>query len=188
IEIPDEINDRIRRGRAQPRQRFLNEPALRLLFIGDFDPDADPYAAACRDAAAKLGLEKNVVFSGYSARVGDWYRACDVVALASQREGLPRCVIEAIACGAAIATFDVCSTREIVEAHGFGVVAAQGDYDGLAAGAAVLLSDPDRLADIHRRGPEFAAERFDPARNGALYAEFVGAAATLREGRGRRLA
>jgi len=173
--------------------RFIEEAAPRLAarapeavvyFVGDFAPDRDAYAAACRDAVERLGLADSVVFAGYSDAVADWYRAADVVALASQREGLPRCVIEAIACGATIAAFDVCSVREIVEANGFGAVAAQGDYAALSAAIAELSSDAARLADVRRRGPSFAAEQFDPARNGALYAQFV--AQTARTGPRRR--
>ena len=168
---------------ALPRL-FESVPDATVYFVGDFEPEVDVYAAACRDAVHRLAVQDKIVFAGYSSRVGDWYRAGDVVALASQREGLPRCVIESIACGATVATFDVCSTREIVEAHGFGKVAPQGDYGALSTAIAGLLRDEAMLSDVRRRGPAFAAKTFDPRRNGALYADFIDETAMVRAAEG----
>lgn len=142
-------------------------------FVGDFEPDRDPYAAACCAAVERLRLTEAVQLVGYSDRTADWYRAADIVALASQREGLPRCMIESIACGAAFVTFDVCSTREVLEGHDCGAVVPQGDYAGLAAAITALLGDKARREQYGERGPRVVAELFDRTTNGELYRELV---------------
>jgi glycosyltransferase involved in cell wall biosynthesis len=138
-------------------------------FIGDFEPKRDSYAAACFEAVSDSRLDAQVRFMGYSARTADWYRAADIVLLASQREGLPRCMIESLACGSAFATFDVCSTREILEGHDCGIVVPRGNYAALAHATVNLLADDLRRDEFARRGPEVVAALFDARINGETY-------------------
>jgi glycosyltransferase involved in cell wall biosynthesis len=144
--------------------------------VGDFDPEREEYAAACAAEVKRLGLEDRIRFMGYSARSADWYGAADVVVLASRREGLPRCVIEGIACGAPVVAFDVCSVREVLEAHECGVAVPHGDYRKLASEIAALLQDGERLAAYRSKGPAVAAALFDGPANAARYSQL---AATL---------
>lgn len=148
-------------------------PDVLTYFIGDFEPDRDAYAAACAEAVTSAGLEHQVRFVGYSDAVADWYRAADIVVLASKREGLPRCMIESLACGAAFISFDVSSTREILEDHDCGIVVGQGEYEALADEVVGLLGDPERLEKFRSRGPAIVADLFDAGRNGGRYSEFV---------------
>jgi glycosyltransferase involved in cell wall biosynthesis len=142
-------------------------------FLGDFSPDHDGYAAACGQAVRELGLEGNAHFVGHTSAIVDWYRAADLILLASQREGLARCMIEGIACGTPVVSFPVCSAREVLEAHRVGAVVAQDDYVGFAAAVVALLGDDDARAEMSARGPRVAAELFDPERVAADYASLV---------------
>jgi glycosyltransferase involved in cell wall biosynthesis len=137
-------------------------PSALVCFVGDFAPDRDPYARKCADAVASQGLEGHVRFVGFSTAVADWYRACDSVLLASRTEGLARCMIEGLACGTPIVSFDVCSAREILEGHRCGLVAPSGDYDGLAAAVARLAGDRTLAAQLGATGAEAARALFDP--------------------------
>lgn len=148
-------------------------PNVHVQFVGDFLPDRDAYSAACERAVAESGCGRAVSFAGYTARSADWYRACDVLVLASEREGLPRCVIEGLACGAAVVSFDVCSVREILEGHDCGRVVNQGEYEKLVTAIAALCDNPRERARLAARGPEVAARLFDARRNGDLYADLV---------------
>jgi glycosyltransferase involved in cell wall biosynthesis len=150
--------------------RFLEEaapllrtaiPEARIHFVGDFRPDTSVYARRCSDAVRRLGLEDHVVFEGYSPDCAGWYSACDVTVLASQREGLARCMIESLACGTPVVSFDVCSAREILEQHGCGRVVRQGDYADLVQ-QLVLLRDQEARAQLGARGRIVAERLFDP--------------------------
>lgn len=149
------------------------QPRAAVYFVGDFEPERDEYAAACRSQADRPELAGRVHFVGYCTRTADWYRAADVVALASRREGLPRCVIEALACGAPVASFAVCSVREVLEEGRSGIVVPQGDHDGLARAIAELLGDPAKRRRLAIRGPELARELFDAERSGERYSALV---------------
>ncbi|MES2444550.1 MAG: glycosyltransferase family 4 protein [Pseudomonadota bacterium] len=148
---------------------FAAQPRAIVYFVGDFEPEKDPYAAACAAAVAELDLTDQVRFIGYSPRTADWYRAADIVFLASQREGLARCMIESLACGAAFVSFDVCSAREILEGHDCGVVVPRGDYAALAKTCSDLLHDSARREHLSARGPAVAAALFDARVNAEAY-------------------
>jgi glycosyltransferase involved in cell wall biosynthesis len=172
-------------GRCESTKNQLDfiRTAVRLLkeyrsnavvyFVGDFDPARDAYAAECEAAVAELDLAGMIRFVGYTADTNDWYRAADVVVLASKREGLPRCIIEALACGAPVASFAVCSAREVLEAFDCGIVVPHGDYTALTAAIERLLNDDAMSEACRDRGPRVATALFDPTRNAGEYCRLV---------------
>lgn len=138
------------------------DPRIHLYFLGDFDTDKNPYARECARAVARLGVEARVTFVGYSRRVIEWYRAADVTVLASQREGLARCMIESVAVGTPVVSFDVCSAREILERFDAGRVVRQGDYDAFARSVRELVERPRLRDELGARGRAAARKLFDP--------------------------
>ncbi len=157
---------------ALPVLRQQRPDAL-VYMVGDFDPEHDDYAATCVQESIALGVADNIRFVGYSRRIADWYRVADVVILASQREGLPRCVIEGLACGAPVVSFDVCSVREILGGHDCGVVVPGRDYVAMSMRIVELLSDRARMASYRQRGPIVAGQLFDPKKSAVGYTEIV---------------
>jgi glycosyltransferase involved in cell wall biosynthesis len=153
---------------ALPRLR-RQAPAARVWLVGGSDPRDPRYADDCRRAAAAAGPDA-VRFVAFTPRVEDWYRAADVVVLASRGEGLARCMIEALACGTPVVSFDVCSAREVLEAHSCGVVVPQGDYAGLADALATLAGDPALRSRLGASGAAAARELFDAEQMIADYA------------------
>ncbi len=153
-------------------------PRARVYFVGDFDPEGSDYARRCLEEAESAGLMKSVSFVGYTERVDDWYRALDAVAVPSRNEGLARCMIEAVACGTPVVSFDVCSAREVLEERGCGVVVAGGDHAGLAGALARLATDASERERLGSRGVAAARELFDPrevvSRYERLYFSLVG--------------
>jgi glycosyltransferase involved in cell wall biosynthesis len=149
--------------RAGPQLRAAL-PRGRVYFIGDFEPERDGYARACLEAARHQGLEETVRFVGFSAGVADWYQALDLVVLASRNEGLARCMIESLACGTPVVSFDVCSAHEILHAHDCGVVVPQGDYMQLVEQIAALATATERRRVLGQNGARAARMLFEPAR------------------------
>jgi glycosyltransferase involved in cell wall biosynthesis len=139
-------------------------PGAQVVFVGDFDPARSPYAAACRDAVAELGLGGVFRFQDFRADVETVYRGADAVLLASRQEGLARCMIEAMACGTPVVSFGVCSAREMLEGEGAGVVAPQGDYAAMVDALAALAADPAAAAEMGAKGARAARRLFEPAR------------------------
>jgi glycosyltransferase involved in cell wall biosynthesis len=154
-------------------QILRDRPDAVIHFVGDFDPDQDAYAASCAKAVRDLGFGEHVRFEGHTSSIEDWYRAADLILLASQREGLARCMIEGIACGTPVVSFAVCSAHEVLDQHGVGVVVASQDFAAFAAVTVALLGDDAARAAMCSRGPSVAAELFDSERVGAAYAALI---------------
>ena len=135
-------------------------PAAKTFFVGDFEPKTNPYARSCAEAAAELQIEARVRFAGFCSDVHRWYQACDVVVIPTRKEGLARCMIEALACGTPVVSFDVASAREVLEEHRCGRVVAQGDYEALCREIAGLANSPVLRADLSANGAALAPRLF----------------------------
>lgn len=142
--------------------RLRDRRDLTVYMVGDCRPGQDEYARRCTEAVRELGLEERVVFTGYRDDVQEWYRALDVVALASIREGMARSMIESLASGTPVVSFDVCSSREILRRHECGYVVPWGDYDGLIARIDELAEREDLRRSMGRSGREVACRLFRP--------------------------
>jgi teichuronic acid biosynthesis glycosyltransferase TuaC len=94
-------------------------PDLMLIIIGD-----GPNRSRLEERVRKLDLQNNVRIVG--ARPHDelstWYSAADLFCLASEREGCPNVLLEALACGCPVITTDVGGTREIVTSPSLGIL------------------------------------------------------------------
>jgi glycosyltransferase involved in cell wall biosynthesis len=129
-------------------------------FAGDFEPDRDPYMAACAQAAAPLG--ESVRFLGYRGDIAEVMASSTVIAIPSHHEGMVRAMIEAMSCARPVVSFDVCSAREILEKQsgGAGVVVNSGDYNAMADAIIDYCCNSDRAAEAGRKGHSTAARLF----------------------------
>lgn len=154
-----------KKGQLEFIDRVVPKLARRRIeswFAGDFDPASNPYAAACQHAAGPHS--EWVRFLGYRDDLPDLYRQAAVVAVPSRHEGLMRGMIEAMAAGRPVVSFDVCSAREVLEQRsaGAGTVVGHGDFEGMADALARYATDPQARAEAGRAGQEAARTLFDP--------------------------
>ncbi len=85
-------------------QRVLTQyPDTHLLFVGPrsdiHDPKLKPFGLKLAELIAKSGAANKVHFTGNIDNVEDYLRASDIFILASDREGTPNSVLEAMATG-----------------------------------------------------------------------------------------
>lgn len=85
----------------------------------------------------------------------------DAVALPSYREGLPKGLIEAAACGLPLVTCDVPGCREVVRDRIEGLRVPAGDAEALAAAIAYLHANPDQAARFGAAARQRALSEFD---------------------------
>ena len=142
----------------------LADLPVRLHLLGDFQPETDAYARSCADMVDAQGLGDRVIFHGFRSDVADWLTALDIAVVASQREGLARCMIEAMACGTPVVSVDVCSAREMLQPTGAGIVVEINDWDGITAALRDLCNAPETRAAMGRAGRKAAVLRFSKLR------------------------
>jgi len=129
-------------------------PDVRGLVVGD-----GPERGAVERLAQNLGLERRCRFLGWRADLPNVYAASDVVALTSLNEGSPVSVIEAMASGRAVVATAVGGVPDVVS-EATGILVPVGDRRGFADAIVSLLRDPDRRAELGRKGREVAIRRF----------------------------
>ncbi|MDX2187256.1 MAG: glycosyltransferase family 4 protein [Opitutaceae bacterium] len=144
-------------------------PGSQVLFVGDFLPGTDDYSRTCLEAHSKLNLGDRVRFCGYQSAMTDWYLALDLVLVATENEGLARCMIEALAQGTPVISFDVSSAREILEVGECGRVVSHGDYLGLLEAARIALANQPILRRWSANGIRLSNQLFSPEENAAAY-------------------
>jgi glycosyltransferase involved in cell wall biosynthesis len=155
-------------------------PRPRLLLAG-----RGPLAAAVMRQAAALGIGDRVHALGLRPDVPLLMRAAQVLVLPSDREGLPRCVLEAMSMGLPVVATRVRGSSELLEG-GCGTLVEVGDVDGLAAGIRRMLSDPGAAAEVARRARERVAahdERVVISLHEELYADALASRSALRNRR-----
>lgn len=115
--------------------------------------------------AGELGVSEQVIFAGFHKDPTPYYMTADLFALASDREGLPTVLIEALSCGLPVISTDCLSgPAEILENGKLGRLTPVGDMQALAqAMIDALAADHDQAALKQRAmdfSPEIAARKY----------------------------
>lgn len=121
-----------------------------------------------QDLASELGLEDRVRFTGripHSA-VAEHYSIIDICAfprrLTPATEAVsPMKPFEAMASGKAVLVSDVPALVEIAGGGQRAGIFKQGSVESLASALEVVLRDPDRVAELRRRGQQWVREERD---------------------------
>lgn len=131
----------------------------RFVLVGDVD-DGNP-ASLQRDEVMRWQSEGILQWWGHRKDMQAVLAQAHIVVLPSYREGLPRVLIEAAACGRAVVTTDAPGCRDAIRPGVTGLLAAPGDTRSLAACIEELLTDPVRRDRMGRAARQWSEEVFD---------------------------
>jgi glycosyltransferase involved in cell wall biosynthesis len=133
-------------------------PTAKFLFVGDgaLRPQVEAQIA-------RLGVARQVVFTGYRDDVATLLKAIDVVALPSRWEGLSLVLLEAMACGKPIVASRVTGNVDVVVDGVTGFLVSSGAPQALAEKIVLLLQDARLCDELGRRGRERVAQDFSLA-------------------------
>ena len=137
-------------------------PHVRFLLAGDSDP-GNPSSIDPKHIA-RWEKEGNVSFLGHRSDVRDLNRTADIAVLPSYREGLPRSLLEAAACGLPLVATDVPGCREVVSNKVNGLLVPPRDSRRLAEAIVELLEDRERRDTMGKRSRAMACELFSQDR------------------------
>jgi len=88
----------------------------------------------------------------------------DIVCLPSYREGMPKALLEAMACGLPCVTTDAPGCRDCVADGDNGLLVPVRDVEALVQAIGRLLDDPPLRMRLGERGRQRAVEEFSSAR------------------------
>lgn len=136
----------------------LGKSEARFVLVGAFDP-GNP--SAIEPAEVAQWQENGIIeYWGHREDMRAVFHASDVVALPSYREGMPKVLLEAMACELACITTDVTGCRDTV-VHGVtGLIIPARDPVALSNAIAMLLQDQGQCHDMGTAGREHVVTKY----------------------------
>lgn len=132
---------------------------LQIQVAGDIDPQnpaSVPYAVL-----AGWKEEKVITWLGAIEDIPALYATSHIAILPSYREGLPKSLLEAAACGKPIVTTDVPGCREVVAQYENGFLVPAKNAAALAESLRVLVESPELRAKMGQSSRQKAEQEFD---------------------------
>lgn len=132
--------------------------ATRLLIAGTPDP-ANPTSVTDAEVEGWT-KEPGITWLGHVTDIATLWRQAHIAVLPSRREGLPKTLLEAAACGRPMVATDVPGCREVAIAGETGLLVPTDDPQALADAIARLAEDPTLRARYGANARRLAEERF----------------------------
>lgn len=140
-------------------------PNARLVLIGDGDEKT-----RLMGQASELGLSESVHFLGFRDDRLQLLPTFDVFALTSSLEGIPRCLMEAMAANVCVTAFDIPGVDVLVKQDETGVLVPFGDTRSLARAWDELMQNPAKRARLAEASRSWVYSRFSAAAMAEEYA------------------
>jgi glycosyltransferase involved in cell wall biosynthesis len=102
-----------------------------------------------------------VEYWGYRSDMPQVLASASVVSLPSYREGMPKALLEAAACGRAVVTTNVPGCRDALEPGVTGLLVSVRSAEDLAQGIEQLLTHPEQRKAMGMAGRHLAEQEFD---------------------------
>ena len=140
--------------------KILNKKGLEASYqiVGDLDP-GNLTSAKQKDIEQWQSIP-NLTVVGYQKNMATVFKHSNIVVLPSYREGLPKVLIEAAACGRAVITTDVPGCRDAIEANKTGLLVAAKSSTELACSIERLIIDADLRVKMGAAGRQLAEKVF----------------------------
>ena len=141
----------------------LDQSDIHLVILGKGDEQS-----TLVNLAQELGVEERVHFPGHVADIETWYRHAECLVLSSRHEGWPNVLMEAMANGCPVVSFNCkYGPSEIIEDGENGLLVPNGNLDLL--GAAINRILDDRYLRLHLVVKGLERARIFDAREIALH-------------------
>ena len=138
------------------KQKF---PNVEFELYGDIDI-YNP-ASLTEDDIEKIKQDGFVKVYGFSNDIAKVFSDANIVVLPSYREGLPKVLIEATACGRAVVTTDVPGCRDAIEPNVTGLLCKVKDSKSLTSMIEKLIINNKLRNSMGKEGRKLAQQEFD---------------------------
>lgn len=104
------------------------------------------------------GLENSAFINKPTKSIGDEYARSSLLVMSSNYEGFPMVMIEAMACGLPVVSFDYkCGPKDIIRDGVNGLIVRDGDIDGLADAMMKVMADYEYRKSLSEGAREIVA-------------------------------
>lgn len=134
---------------------------IKLLFVGKgFEGDPENTENEIRRYISEHRMEKKVILLGYRSDIPALLKCMDMFCLTSRMEGLPICLIEAMAAGLPIVGTDIEGIRSVVLNDVNGFLVPPGDMGDLERRLYLLAEEPALRCRMGQAGKKMAESRY----------------------------
>lgn len=123
-----------------------------------------PLEEEIRQYAVDLGIEKSMFLLGFQSDLNPLYAFCDLVLLTSSYDGFPNVLMEAMAVGRPVVTFDVGGVGELILSGRTGVIVPPNDVQTMTQKALELLKSAEMRENLGREARLSMIENFSIAK------------------------
>lgn len=133
-------------------------PDVKFLLVGGLDSNDE---AISKEELEKYIKKGEIEYCGKASDVRPFLKQCSIFVLPSYHEGLPRCVLEAMAVGRAIVTTNAPGCRETVESGKNGFLIPQKNSKELAEKIMYIIEHPELLKEMANESYNICIEKFE---------------------------
>lgn len=141
-----------------------DRPNVRLKIVGD-----GPERANLEHQAKQLGIGECIEFLGFREDAVSCLKDFDVFVLPSLSEGIPRCVMEAMAASVPVIVSDIQGNRNLVSHGETGLIFSTGDSCNLAEMLVQIMDNPAEACALAIRGNRKIEEQYSNKKMAAEY-------------------
>ena len=120
---------------------YKRQPNARLILVGDGNQRAE-----LERVASTLNSQVAIEFLGFRSDRLALLKSFDLFAMTSSLEGIPRCMMEAMATGVPVAGYEIPGVDQLLKKGETGFIAPHGDRDALLACFEAVMDDPGDAA------------------------------------------
>ena len=132
---------------------------VNMILVGETDPD-NP-SSITKSQVTSWEREGILEYWGHKEDMEKILQESSIVVLPSYREGFPKILIEAAACGRAVITTDVPGCRDAIYDGVTGILVPERNAIALANSIKELVINPNFYKEMGKRGRKMAESRFD---------------------------
>lgn len=140
--------------------KLLNARGVEACYQIVGDIDLGNLSSATKSDLAGWQSIPNLSVLGHKKDVASVFRGSNLGVLPSYREGLPKVLIEAAACGRAVVTTDVPGCRDAITANVTGLLVPAKDAQALAYAIEKLILQPELRMQMGQAGRQLAEQAF----------------------------
>lgn len=135
-------------------------PNTKLIFIGEGD-----FREELEKITQHLNFKKNVEFLGYIEEVSPYYSIFDIFVLPSLVEGMPLCVLEAMAMGVPVIATAVDGSKELVLDGETGLLVQPKNDTALSEAMEYMIKNPEKVKEMANAGKRRIRDKYSLQRN-----------------------
>lgn len=130
-----------------------------FILAGDIDPEN--ISSLTLPELTEIHNTGNVKWVGFINDMASFMAECHIIVLPSYREGLPKVLLEAFACGRPVVTTDVPGCKDVVDDGQNGLIVPVNNPPALAETMRILINDKSKRVAMGTHGLEKARKLFD---------------------------